>query len=183
VDVAGGVDHVERVGGLLLASHVRPRRPHRLGLDRYAAFAFDLHPVEVLRAHEAILDRSGELQHPVGERGFPVIDVGDDAKVADVFRCGCRGLDLRGSFRARNWWHVIPLISCSGKDCPYDLTFAHSGARSLPQPGPAGTVAIGFPSSIPPGRRLCRTDSVTNFAARSFARFGGARLGSSPTAD
>ncbi|SII84905.1 Uncharacterised protein [Mycobacteroides abscessus subsp. abscessus] len=79
VDVAGGVDHVECVRGAVGL----PRHAHGLGFDGDAAFAFYVHPVEVLRAHVARLDDAGDLEHPVGERRLPVVDVGDDAEIAD----------------------------------------------------------------------------------------------------
>jgi len=48
-----------------------------------AALAFDVHGVEVLRAHEARIDRAGDLEDPVRQRGLAVIDVRDDADGAD----------------------------------------------------------------------------------------------------
>jgi len=77
--VPGRVDHVQRVGG---ASHL-PRHPHRLGLDRDPALPLDVHPVEVLRPHGPFVDHAGELQHAIGERGLAVVDVRDDAEVAE----------------------------------------------------------------------------------------------------
>ena len=66
-----GVDHVEDVGARLRARLVvrlhRPRHPHGLALDRDAALALDVHPVEVLRPRAALVDDAGELQHPVGQ--------------------------------------------------------------------------------------------------------------------
>src|SRR5690242_20764981 len=35
-------------------------------------------------AHQALIERAGELDEAVGERGFAVVDVGHDAEVADV---------------------------------------------------------------------------------------------------
>ncbi|CAH0326311.1 hypothetical protein SRABI128_05263 [Microbacterium sp. Bi128] len=84
VDVAGRVDHVECEG--LAAGG--PRHPHRLRLDRDAALALDVHAVEVLRAHVAVGDDAGDLQHAVGQRRLAVVDVGDDAEVADLRRRG-----------------------------------------------------------------------------------------------
>ena len=82
VDVAGGVDQVQHVVGV---THP-PRQPHVLRLDGDAALALDVHAVEVLGAHQALVDDAGELQHPVGQRGLAVVDVGDDAEVADELR-------------------------------------------------------------------------------------------------
>lgn len=80
VDVARCVDHVEREG---LALDL-PRHPHRLALDRDAALALDVHPVQVLRAHVTVGDHPGDLEHAVGESRLAVIDVGDDAEIADL---------------------------------------------------------------------------------------------------
>ncbi len=82
VDVAGGVDHVEHV---VHPGHF-PGHPHSLGLDGDAAFALDVHPVEVLGAHGPGIDHAGELQHPVGQRRLAMVDVGDDAEVPDDLR-------------------------------------------------------------------------------------------------
>ena len=79
VDVAGGVDQVEDV----VLALVFPGQPDGLALDRDAALALDVHPVQVLGAHLPPLDDAGQLQHAVGQRGLAVIDVRDDAEVAD----------------------------------------------------------------------------------------------------
>ena len=65
-------------------------------LDRDAALALDVHPVEVLGAHLAVLHHAGLLQHPVGQRRLAVVDVGDDAEVPDQRRVGGAGLGNRG---------------------------------------------------------------------------------------
>ena len=85
VDVPRGVDHVEDVG---LAVHALPRETYGLALDRDAALALDVHPVEVLRARVARLDDSCDAQHAVGERRLAVVDVSDDAEVAQEFGGG-----------------------------------------------------------------------------------------------
>src|SRR3546814_8048908 len=43
-----------------------------------------VHIIKDLRRHLARGQPAGELDQPVGERGFPVIDVGDDRKIADM---------------------------------------------------------------------------------------------------
>ena len=91
VHVAGRVDHVERVG---LVAH-RPRHAHRLGLDGDAPLALDVHPVQVLVAHLPLGDHPGELQHAVGQGRLPVVDVRDDAEVADAAGIGAGGADER----------------------------------------------------------------------------------------
>ena len=76
VDVTGRVDEVEHV--------VAPVDPHVLGLDRDAPLALEVHRVEVLLAHVARVDRAGQLEDAVRERRLAVVDVGDDAEVADA---------------------------------------------------------------------------------------------------
>ena len=48
------------------------------------ALALQIHGVEHLLPHLPLVERAGELDQPVGERGLAVVDVGDDAEVADV---------------------------------------------------------------------------------------------------
>ena len=91
VDVAGGVDHVEGVGARLGASAHRPGHAHGLRLDGDAALTLDVHAVQVLGSHGAFIDHFGELQHSVGESGFAVVDVSDDAEIADDRRIGPAG--------------------------------------------------------------------------------------------
>ena len=54
-----------------------------LELDGDAAFALKLHVVEKLRLHVASRNGAGILQEPVGQGGFPVVDVGNDAEITD----------------------------------------------------------------------------------------------------
>ena len=79
VDVARRVDEVEHV----VLALVVPGQPDGLALDRDAALALDVHPVQVLGAHLPPLDDAGQLQHAVGQRGLAVIDVRDNAEIAD----------------------------------------------------------------------------------------------------
>ena len=61
-----------------------PVEPDVLGLDRDAPLALEVHRVEVLGPHVAGVDGAGQLEDAVGERRLPVVDVGDDAEVADA---------------------------------------------------------------------------------------------------
>jgi hypothetical protein len=81
VDVAGGVDQVEDV---LAAVGGGVGQPDGLGLDGDAALALQVHLVEVLGAHVPLAHRMGEVEQPVGQGGLPVVDVGDDAEVAQA---------------------------------------------------------------------------------------------------
>ena len=85
VHVAGGVDQMQH--DLLAGMRTRlrhPRQPHVLRLDGDAALALDVHVVQVLVAHVARLDHAGHLQDPVRQGRLAVVDVGDDAEVADL---------------------------------------------------------------------------------------------------
>ena len=81
--MAGSVDQVEAVffavaGGVMKAN--------ALGFDGDAALAFEVHRVEHLRGHFAFAERAGEFEKAVGERRFAMVNVGDDAKIADESR-------------------------------------------------------------------------------------------------
>jgi small subunit ribosomal protein S20 len=90
--VARGVDHVQHVRrARLLTGCRRPGQPDVLRLDRDAALALDVHAVEVLGAHLPSLDDPRDLEHPVGQRRLPMVDVGDDAEVPDAGRIGGSG--------------------------------------------------------------------------------------------
>ncbi len=81
IDVAGRVDQIEHV---VLAVAGAVIQPHRLRLDGDAALALDVHRIEHLLDHLARLEPAGELNEPVGERRFAVVDMGDDREIADV---------------------------------------------------------------------------------------------------
>ena len=85
VHVAGRVDEVQLVG---LAVARRVVDAHRLGLDRDAALALEVHRVEHLGAHRPGVDGLRHLEDAVGQRRLPVVDVGDDREVADVCLVG-----------------------------------------------------------------------------------------------
>jgi hypothetical protein len=54
------------------------------GFDGDAAFALQVHGIEHLRMHLALGERAGEFQQAVGQRGFAVVNVRNDAEIADV---------------------------------------------------------------------------------------------------
>ena len=81
VDVAGRVDQVEDVGLAVLGGVVQP---HRVGLDRDAALALEVHAVEHLRRHLAHLQGAGDLEEAIGQRRLAVVDVRDDREITDV---------------------------------------------------------------------------------------------------
>ena len=64
---------------------------NRLGFDGDAALAFDVHRIEHLGAHLAGLQGAAELDQPVGQSRFAVVDMGDDREVADMREVRHRG--------------------------------------------------------------------------------------------
>ena len=95
--MAGGVNHVQRVGGAVNI----PGHAHGLRLNGDAALTLNVHAVQVLRLHIARGNHAGGLQHAVREGGLTVVNVGDNAEVANnrgvgrrrngrVLRHGCQ---------------------------------------------------------------------------------------------
>ena len=76
----GRVDQVEDVG---LAVVGLVGQPDGVRLDRDPALALEVHRVEDLGLHLALLERAGHLEEAVRQRGLAVVDVGDDGEVAD----------------------------------------------------------------------------------------------------
>ena len=75
VHVSGRVDEVQNVG---LAVFRRILDPHRVGLNRNATLALDIHGVEHLLLHVAFSYGSGQLDKPVGKRRLTVVNVCHD---------------------------------------------------------------------------------------------------------
>ena len=86
VDVPRRVEQVQLVDVPVLGLVVHG---DRVRLDRDAAFALQVHGVEVLVLRLAVRDRPRHSK-PVGKRGLPVVDVGDDAEIAGKFEVGHR---------------------------------------------------------------------------------------------
>ena len=146
----------------------RPGHPDGLALDGDAALALDVHPVEVLRAGAALVDDPGQLQHPVGQRRLAVVDVGDDAEVADQPRIGVSGqrwlrhvglsgLECRGRV-------IVPRRRAGTRFRCCSTVSARAGEGLVSRPGPhlcpptfptsRPTRLVGFSAGCSPGR--CR---------------------------
>ena len=156
VDVAGGVDHVEGEG----VPGDLPGHPDGLRLDRDAALALDVHPVEVLRPHVARLDHAGDLQHPVGQRRLAVVDVGDDAEVADHRRRGRGGHERRAGHRGHGGSYLA-VGETVGRP-----RGARAAAVIVPRPDPALARA-----AVVAGRRHVECDPRARHAGVSRPRF------------
>jgi len=81
IDVAGRIDQIHLV---VLAAFGSIQHPHSRSLDRHAALALQVHVIEHLLLHLTLRHRAGELQQAVGQRALAMINVGDDAEVADL---------------------------------------------------------------------------------------------------
>ena len=57
--------------------------PDSVRFDGDATLAFEVHAIENLVHHFAFGERAGEFKQAIGERGFPVIDVRNNAEIAD----------------------------------------------------------------------------------------------------
>ena len=81
VHVSGGVDEVQHVGLAVLRGVFHT---HRGGLDGHPPLPLQLHAVQHLLHRGIGWDGAGNLEQAVGQGGFAVVDMGNDAKVADV---------------------------------------------------------------------------------------------------
>ena len=87
VDVSGCIDEIQLVGVTVFGLVVER---HRVALYRDTTLALQFHAVEHLIAKVPIRDRIASLNQPIRERGLAVVNMGDDAEVADVFDGGSR---------------------------------------------------------------------------------------------
>lgn len=85
--MARGVNQVEDI---LLAIRVLIIKLDGVTFYRDPTFTFDVHVVQSLGYHVPGGDRLGDLQQPVGQGALAVIDMGYDAKVADILHKGCK---------------------------------------------------------------------------------------------
>ena len=86
--MARRVDEIERVG-FTVSGLIGQADGARLDGD--AALALKIHIVKDLLGHFALLHRAAQLDEPVGQRGFAVVDVRDDGKIPDMALVDHRG--------------------------------------------------------------------------------------------
>ena len=115
--MAGRVDDIQLIRVAIVGSVIDP---HGVRLDGDSPLALEIHLIEELSPHVAFGDRPGPLEKSIGQRRLPVIDVGDDAEIADarlihcisvrgspllrhnsVYRCGCSVLSCQRSHPPR----------------------------------------------------------------------------------
>ena len=83
VHMARRVDEVQRID-LAVLRGVFQR--HRVGLDRDAALALQVHVIQDLGLHLTLGDGVRQLQQPIRQGRLAVIDMGDDGEIADERR-------------------------------------------------------------------------------------------------
>ena len=106
VDVARSVDQVELIGLAVARRVVEGDGVHS---NRDPALALEIHGVERLLLEIAHLDRPRDLQQAIRERRLPMIDMRDNAKVANVVRNfeAMRMLGLTATRRPRYGKHAL----------------------------------------------------------------------------
>src|SRR5581483_8158770 len=85
VNMAGSIDQIKLV---LLTVERGITHAHRLGLDRDALLALQLHLIERLLHQFAPGDRARKLQQAISQRRLPVIDMSDNTKISDMCLVG-----------------------------------------------------------------------------------------------
>ena len=86
-DLIGEIDMTRRVHQVQLIGLAVFRlvfQPDGLRLDGNAALALNIHAVEDLLLHLAQFEAAANLDQPVGQRRFPMIDMGDDREIANM---------------------------------------------------------------------------------------------------
>src|SRR5690606_23129650 len=83
------------------------REPDGVRLDGDAALALEVHRVEHLRLHLALLEGARDLEKTVGQRRLAVVDVRDDGEVADV-------LLVHGRAKTYLWSSGSSVCGCCG---------------------------------------------------------------------
>ena len=75
---------VDQVQGVSLPVIGGIENTHGTGFNGDAALAFQVHIVQQLVLHLALRNGVALLQQPVRQRGFTVVNVGDDGEIADM---------------------------------------------------------------------------------------------------
>src|SRR2546428_7044819 len=108
-------------------------------LDRDPPLSLQVHRIEHLLAHEALVEGARQLDQPVGQGGLPVVDVSHDTEVTDVVLAHWRDKYSRQPSAVSH--QVAPADGCRPTAEGFPLTGTHlpwrpSQAGSTP-PSPA----------------------------------------------
>ena len=83
----GRIHQIELIGNAVLGGIFQP---HGLRLDRDAALTLDIGVIQDLLFHLALFQPAAGLDQAVGQRRFPMIDMGNNREISDMFqRFGC----------------------------------------------------------------------------------------------
>ena len=79
---------VDEIQDIILSVSGTVGNTHCLGLDGDPALLFKLHAVQILVFFLPVGNEFGLFHDPVSQRGFTVINVGNDAEISDVVLFG-----------------------------------------------------------------------------------------------
>ncbi len=82
INVARRIDQIQQI---VLAVRGTVGERDRIALDRDPPFALDIHRVEHLVVELALRNATTSLDQPIGQSRLAMIDMGDDAKVPNMF--------------------------------------------------------------------------------------------------
>ena len=85
---------VHQVQHIILAVFRLVVQPHRLRLDGDPPLALDIHIVEHLIRHLAVSQPATDLNQPVGDGRFAMVNMRDNREIADLIWCGHRNFGL-----------------------------------------------------------------------------------------
>ncbi len=178
VDVARRVHQVELIGLAVLGLVIEA---HGLRLDGDAALALDVHRIEHLLLHLARRGAAAQLDKPVRQRRFSVVDVGDDGEVANKGGVGHGRLDSTRPAHpkgASTRWS-----SCRRRGARLAWSQARgprSGVTAPPrEPGPGRHFSPGAPLPFQ-APRSCRGRAERGWRARTHS--GAGPRGAAPAA-
>ena len=81
--MAGRINQIQNVRLPVLCLVIES---HGVRFDRDATLALEVHIIEHLRFHIASGYSAGQFEQAIGQRGFAMIDMRDDGKIANAFR-------------------------------------------------------------------------------------------------
>ena len=132
--MAGRIDQIQAV---FVAVARGVMQANAFGFDGDAALALEVHRIEHLRGHFALGERAGEFEQAVGQRGFAVVDVRDDAEIADelgIHGSLCVGPTITRVRRKRRLLCARLVAPCKLSSLP------HKDRKSKLEMGRAGTL-------------------------------------------
>ena len=80
--MTGRVDEVEMIGHAIPG---RVRQAYGLAFDGNSPLSFDIHGIQDLILEVPVRNHIRKLNESVGQRGFAMVDMGDDAEISNIF--------------------------------------------------------------------------------------------------